>query len=867
PADGTITSIYAPHLGDANDDPQAEALRFTIVRAGSMQVLDTATLQTNLVRDAKNILGRSYDIPLDQPLTVEKGAQYYFKVDLISGGAVLSGGSVFTWEGAWDDPVPIGLCALPFGVTLEDDPPPGQYMDRRDCKGYLGFWDGLVQGYQQNVVYEDEPTKRTHLLLTLDNSDYLAISSNRFYDTVSRNPMRWPLSNFYYQKLFAGELGYDLVETFQESFQLGPLKVSDQYLPTYTGPKWLNEFESEEAFSVYDHPVVFIFQKRADYDIQKVHALLNSVPLTRVGNSPTFANCPNTASYYCDATIVNVATISSDQAAKAPTGLQFTPAMEQIQSSNGTWTDRFDERSIINQNQPVAVVIWYLTIMVFGFAAYPLLFVLLPGFADRGYGFAKFAGMLLTGWATWYLSSFRVPVWSEVGIAGALGMLFLIGMALMWRKRDEFVDFLREHWKRLALIELITLIAFLVFLGVRLTNPDLWQPTFGGEKPMDFAYFNAVLRSTIFPPIDPWYTGGYINYYYFGYVIVGTPVLLLKMFPSIAYNLIVPTLFSLAGIAAFSVAYNLVYALRERVSGGDEPKVRRMRRLGNPWVAGIAALLLAVVLGNLDTPRQFLTGIARTGGYIQPAGMQDYLTEKYISDHQNNIPDNATMQQIAAEAADPTLLDQIAYEAGNSAELVISLGRGFGKVLSGGSIGIGAERWFWGPTRILAETPGVEGNAINEMPIFTFIYGDMHAHMIAMPMSLAVIGLILNEVLLAGGTKRRRGLMLASLALLGIYVGMLRATNTWDWVTFMLLSGVGLIFAWWLAQAARNPRGSFMSRFTRRSMIDFAVYIGGFLAFSFIAVMPYNAWFATAYTSISPWKDGKTPIWAYLDIH
>ena len=50
---------------------------------------------------------------------------------------------------------------------------------------------------------------------------------------------------------------------------------------------------------------------------------------------------------------------------------------------------------------------------------------------------------------------------------------------------------------------------------------------------MDFAYFNGVLRSTIFPPIDPWYAGGYINYYYFGYVIVGTPVLLLKMVPAI----------------------------------------------------------------------------------------------------------------------------------------------------------------------------------------------------------------------------------------------------------------------------------------------------------------------------------------------
>ena len=66
---------------------------------------------------------------------------------------------------------------------------------------------------------------------------------------------------------------------------------------------------------------------------------------------------------------------------------------------------------------------------------------------------------------------------------------------------------------------------------MRLTNPDLWHPYMGGEKPMDFAYFNGVLRSTVFPPIDPWHAGGYINYYYFGYVIVGSPVLLLGMMP------------------------------------------------------------------------------------------------------------------------------------------------------------------------------------------------------------------------------------------------------------------------------------------------------------------------------------------------
>ncbi len=69
-----------------------------------------------------------------------------------------------------------------------------------------------------------------------------------------------------------------------------------------------------------------------------------------------------------------------------------------------------------------------------------------------------------------------------------------------------------------------------------------------------------MLRSTVFPPLDPWFAGGYINYYYFGYVIVGAPVKLIGLNPSVAYNLILPTLYAMTGIGVFSIAYNWVRA-------------------------------------------------------------------------------------------------------------------------------------------------------------------------------------------------------------------------------------------------------------------------------------------------------------------
>jgi uncharacterized membrane protein len=75
---------------------------------------------------------------------------------------------------------------------------------------------------------------------------------------------------------------------------------------------------------------------------------------------------------------------------------------------------------------------------------------------------------------------------------------------------------------------------------------------------MDLAFLTAVLKSDAFPAYDPWFAGGYINYYYFGFVFVGALIHLTGIVPTTAYNLAVPTLFALTALGALGVAYNLV---------------------------------------------------------------------------------------------------------------------------------------------------------------------------------------------------------------------------------------------------------------------------------------------------------------------
>ncbi|MFN8376631.1 MAG: DUF2298 domain-containing protein [Anaerolineae bacterium] len=714
--------VRAASGSDPFDDSGTETLHIIISDAVTGQTYSETTITDDFTRDT-NILGNTYSSRWTHRLPSIRSVNYRFTVQVLDGGPVYIGGSVVASEGEWDDRlVTTTTCDRPVTVTVESNPPPGT-ISGRDCNGHMSYYD-LVLNYDLYMSFpEDVALKHDAILNGLNYSDYITISSNRFYDSETRNPERFPMTTRYYDALFSGELGYELVAVFDETFEFGPFRVSDQYLPIYDAPRWLNEFESDESFHVYDHPAVFIFRKTADYSAENAAAILNSVPLTTVNEASPIYSCPERSiEYYCSGTIIGVASMPSILFDQAPTFLQMPQDIHQENVSGGTWSLRFDWNSIVNSQPVVTVILWWLMIIGFGWIAFPLLFALFPLLADRGYSFAKFAGMLLTGWLAWYVSSARVPMWSQGGIALAALCVAALSGVLLWLKRAEFFTYLRENWRMLLTIEAITLVAFLFFVGVRLTNPDLWHPFFGGEKPMDFAYFNGVLRTTVFPPIDPWYAGGYINYYYFGYVIVGAPTLLLGVVPSIAYNVIVPTLFAVTGIGAFSVAFNAMSAWRDRrvtidepLTEGEEPRASfSLVRPGNPWAAGIMAFLLAVVLGNLDTPRVFVAeGLTATGNYNNPGALAAQYIADYAAEHGGAQPDEAAIGEINQRAV-------------NDASSVFgSITRGMAAVLRGQPLSLPTNRWFWAPTRVIDDATPTVDNEIAEMPYFTFLYGDL----------------------------------------------------------------------------------------------------------------------------------------------
>ena len=110
---------------------------------------------------------------------------------------------------------------------------------------------------------EDSQQKVRKVVKTLEKLDYIFITSNRLYDSIPRLPMRFPMTVKYYQYLFSGNLGFDLVKVFTS-------------YPTLFGISLVDDF-AEEAYSVYDHPKVLIFKKNETFDIDRVKKLLSHV--------------------------------------------------------------------------------------------------------------------------------------------------------------------------------------------------------------------------------------------------------------------------------------------------------------------------------------------------------------------------------------------------------------------------------------------------------------------------------------------------------------------------------------------------------------------------------------------------------------
>ncbi|HNR97128.1 MAG TPA: glycosyltransferase family 39 protein [Anaerolineae bacterium] len=163
------------------------------------------------------------------------------------------------------DRVPRGTVIL---TEYWDDPLPAQGADR-ECSARV-----TVEIIDMHTL--DSEKRRDELILALLRADYVALSSQRLYAPLTRQPWFFPLAARYYQALFAGELGFELVAapavypslagvTFMDNPREG-LDLAAPPLLRSVRPSGLvlDLGYADESFTVYDHPQPLIFAKTAE---------------------------------------------------------------------------------------------------------------------------------------------------------------------------------------------------------------------------------------------------------------------------------------------------------------------------------------------------------------------------------------------------------------------------------------------------------------------------------------------------------------------------------------------------------------------------------------------------------------------------
>lgn len=105
----------------------------------------------------------------------------------------------------------------------------------------------------------------------------------------------------------------------------------------------------------------------------------------------------------------------------------------------------------------------------------------------------------------------------------------------------------------------------------------------------------------------------------------------------------------------------------------------------------------------------------------------------------------------------------------------------------------------WRSSRIVCDGPRV-GNlclppateTINEFPFFSFLLGDLHPHLMALPYTLVAIGLAWSLALKGGNLRTATAGSISRVACAGVLAGALYALNAWDMPTFMILLIAGV---------------------------------------------------------------------------
>ncbi len=409
------------------------------------------------------------------------------------------------------------------------------------------------------------------------------------------------------------------------------------------------------------------------------------------------------------------------------------------------------------------VTAWWCSLLLIGLAFLPLAMILFSRFHDAGYIFGKTLGIAIAGWIMWVLSSLHWMKFSRTNCILILVICFFANCTaavLYWKKKPKTKtspgELLRNKYPAIIVSEVIFFGALVIWCYLKGINPE----AYGTERMMDYSYLLSIFKTDYMPPNDVWYAGQPINYYYFGHYLAAFLTKVSDVPVSHAYNIAMMTLAALGFALCYSIGNNL---MRLFIANRQESHVEETDGLWENYRGTDSCV-----------PEHSFCWIAVIAGFLSAAAVTIAGNMHYPL-YRNILPKLRKMNHIPAVKP---------YVYSNS-------------------------------TRFIGYMPDVPDKTIHEFPVYSYIVGDLHAHVLNTVLVMTVLGLMLawlmerkakmDAVRIYGyplkddsvGTRqsRLREIFHPNLVVSAFLVGMFYMVNAWDFPIYIVVCGAMILFS------------------------------------------------------------------------
>lgn len=390
--------------------------------------------------------------------------------------------------------------------------------------------------------------------------------------------------------------------------------------------------------------------------------------------------------------------------------------------------------------------LWF-TIFAIGAIFFPITSNIFKSFNDKGWLFSKVIGICISSWLMWILSYIKILPFTRLN--SILIVLFFIIIDLIYfiikNKKKALKEIFNNKNNLLSLLknimisEALFIVLLLLWNFIKGYNPFITSTT---EQFMDYGYLNSILNVKYMPPEDIWLSSNPINYYYFGQYISAFICKVSGLTASEGYNYIIVAISSFSFVLPFSIAFNIfknhIYEnfFKSKVTSNKDNNKNNNDKKKN----------INIKNKNDEKGYKFLTIILPlivaifVGTSTSLGGTLHYSINKLV-----------------LNKSDYSFIDEVRY---------------------------------------IGYKPEVDDKTATEVPAYSNIVGDLHAHYIDLVFSLTTIALLAQYFILEDNDDKQGKFKLKKymhLLLIAFMLAIQKMTNYWDFPIYIVIIGAVII--------------------------------------------------------------------------